>query len=132
MKNTISSILFLLFIHTAIGQNSSLKQSDLIGCWKHYPEESELFDDMTVYRPCNNESFPNKWAMRARNQMNFNADGKCNYLRIGPTDINSMKPGKWILDSSTKEVAIFDLEMNLIRKFEIVRLEKELLGVRSK
>ena len=86
---------------------------------------------MSVYRPCNHESFPSRRAMRGRFKMNFSANGKCSYLTTGPTDTNLMKPGKWTLDSSNNEVEIFDLEMNLIRKFKIIRLEKDLLGIKT-
>ena len=131
MTKIISFLFLFALCFTAIGQNNSIKQSDLIGCWKYFPEESKFYPDMTVYRPCDYTSFPSKRVIRGRFKMNFSANGKCSYLKIGATDINTMKPGKWTLDTSTNELEIFDLEMNSIRKYKIIRLEKRLLGIKK-
>lgn len=63
--------------------------------------------------------------------MNLKANGKCRYLKIRATDGTLMVPGKWKLNSSTNELEIFDLEMNSIRKYKIVRLEERLLGIKK-
>lgn len=131
MTKIISILLFFILCNTTFGQNNSINESNLIGCWKYYPEESKLFSNMEVYRPCNYESFISKKAIRGRFKMNFRANGQCSYLKIGATDINVMKSGKWTLNSSTNELEIFDLEMNSIRKFKIVRLETQLLGIKK-
>ncbi|MGS2727939.1 hypothetical protein ACU8DI_15140 [Psychroserpens sp. BH13MA-6] len=131
MTKIISILLFFTLCNTTFGQNNSINQSDLIGCWKYYPEESKFFPDMTVYRPCDYEPFPSKRVIKGRFKMNFRTNGECSYLKIGTTDINLMKPGKWTFNSSTNELEIFDLEMNSIRRFKIVRLEKQLLGIKK-
>ena len=131
MKNTIPFLLFFALYYNAIGQSKQIQQLDLIGCWKYYPEESKFFPDIIVYRPCDYESFSSKRNIRGRFKINFSANGKCSYLKIGAIDINVMKPGKWILNSSTNELEIFDLQMNSIRKYKIIRLEKSLLGIKK-
>jgi hypothetical protein len=131
MTKIISFLLLFSLCQTTIGQNNLIKHSDLIGCWKFYPEEKNLFPDMTVYRPCDYESFPYKRMVRGRFKLNFKANGECSYLTIGPTDINLMKPGKWTLDSSTNILEVFDLKMNLIGRYKIIKLEKRLLGIKT-
>ncbi len=126
----ISLFFFFILCNAGLGQNNSINESDLIGCWKYYPEESEFFPDIVVYRPCDYESFPSI-GIRGRFKMNLRAKGKCSYLKIRATDGTIMMPGKWTLDSSTNELEIFDLEMDSIRKYKIVRLEKGLLGIKK-
>ncbi len=132
MTKLISILLFFALCNTAFGQNNLIKESDLIGCWKYYPEESGFFPDVYVYRPCDYESFPSKRIIRGRFKMDLKVNGKCSYLKIGVTDINLMKPGKWSYNPTTNELEIFDLEFNSIIKLQIERLEKRLLGIKKK
>lgn len=131
MTKIISTLLFIAACNLSYGQNNSIKQSDLIGCWKYYPEESKFYPDIFVYRHCDYESIPSKRTIRGRFKMNLKANGKCYYSSIGATDINLIKSGKWVFGSSKNELEIFDLKMNSISKFKIDRIEKRLLGIKK-
>ena len=131
MTKIISILLFFTLCNTTFGQNTSINESDLIGCWKYYPEESKFYPDIYVFRPCDYESIPSKRVIRGRFKMDLRANGKCSYLKIGVTDINTMKSGNWTYDASTNELEIFDSKMNSIRKYIVERLENRLLGIKK-
>jgi hypothetical protein len=115
----------------AIGQHNPIKQSDLMRCWKYYPEESKFFPGKTVYRPCDYDSSPSKRVIRGRFKISFRANGECSYLQIGLNDIHVMKPGKWVFNTSTNTLEIFDLEMQSINKLKVARLEHQLLLIEN-
>ncbi len=132
MIRIISILLFFTLCNTALGQNNSINQTDLIGCWKYYPEEDIFHPNISVYRPCDYESeITKKKIQRGRFKMDLKANGDCSYLKIGVNDINLMKTGKWLYNPNTNVLEIFDLEMNSIRKFKIEKLEKRLLGIKK-
>lgn len=127
MKKLIYIVFFLGFYSSTYSQNKTIDPSDLIGCWKDYSEENKFHQKSNVYRPCDYQSIFHKKGKRFRFKIHFKENGNCSYLSIGANDIHLMKPGKWIYDSTTNELEVFDLEMKSIIKYRIQRLEKQLL-----
>jgi len=122
------SLLFLIlftFANIVFGQEKSIGQADLIGCWKYYPEEGKDYPDITVYRPCNYESLP-QIGLRYRFKMELMENGKCRFLKIGANDVHLMHDAKWTFDSKSKILTI--MTGSVIKEMKLVSVENDLLG----
>ena len=125
MNKFLCFLILLSSINIIIGQETLIKQSDLIGCWKFYPEESKVYPDITVYRPCNYESLPRR-GMRYRFKMELLENGKCRYLKIGATDLHFMHDAKWTFEPESRILTI--LNGSVIKKMKLVHIENDLIG----
>lgn len=56
MKKSLLFLTLFIFINAVFGQKNSIRASDLIGCWKYYPEEGKNYPNISVFRPCSSKS----------------------------------------------------------------------------
>lgn len=130
MMKFFSILCFLILGPVVLAQDNSINESDLIGCWKSYPEENTFFRDIHVYRPCDYQSiFKSKKMRRFRFRMKLSANDNSSYLKIGATDLHRMVKGRWSFDSETRHLELLNLEMKSIRKWKVMLLEHNLLGI---
>ena len=111
-----------------IGQEKPIRESDLIGCWQNYPEENKFHPDFTVYRSCKYKSSL-KRILRYRDIIDLKPNGICRYKKLSANDAHAMHDGKWVFDSDSSILRIMDLNGNVVKKMNLVRIEKQLLGV---
>jgi len=123
----IFTLVIVLYSCKSFQRTEDLTKGFLVECWVNSYEESTPDKGYEVYRPCDYKSFP---ASRFRFKMELNNDGTCNYFYLAPDDNHKMKPGTW--SNKNKLLKIFNSEGSLIKQFEIIQLEENLLGIIEK
>ena len=125
----ILGLLILMFLTTSLfGQESEIKQSDLIGCWTDSREENLPDSDLNIYRPCDYKEFP---FSRFRFKMDLRNDFTCSWFDLSSTDRHSMKEGKWTFDSKAHILKLFNLEGRVVKKFTIAVLNEDIMKIKN-
>ena len=123
-------LLILMFSMTSLfGQESEIKQSDLIGCWTDSREENLPESDFNIYRPCDYKTFP---FSRFRFKMDLRNDFTCSWFDLSSTDRHSMKEGKWTFDNKTHILKLLNLEGRVVKKFSIAELNQDIMIIKTK
>lgn len=110
---------------TGIRVSAALPQS-----WTHAFEEQDNANSGTrIYRLTGSREFAPSWF---RDVYEFKADGACRYLVLHPADVHYMADGKYSFDQLNGILSIYDSEDDLVKAFEVIRLETDLLVMRLK
>lgn len=131
---SVIAIAFLLF---GIGCEDDLSSENLlIGSWTHSIEE-QIESEILIYRPTNFKQYP---ISRYRNTFSLSSDNTCDYLVLAANDGHFFEKGTWNYNEDTKVLTISytrtDLaphipQENVILKFQVVELEKNMLKLRA-
>lgn len=119
-----SLVIFTLSSFSTCVENA---EKELLGCWKNSREESKDPALSTAFRPCDFMEFP---PSRFRFSFELKKEGECKMSMIGATDAHYMENGTWTFNKKTNLLELFDKEGNSYRKFEVLRVESDLLDLK--
>lgn len=105
-------------------QTNAFQKSHLVKCWADSREDNIQGSGINIYRPCDFKEFP---ASRFRFRMELNDNGSCSYLHLASNDAHYMAPGSWTYNEQNNHLEIWDQKGNLIRKFKVLDLQKDLM-----
>ena len=100
-----------------------IKAENLINCWSRSFEDEKEDAKTAAFRNCDYEFPPRIY----RPTVKLEANGKCQILHIGETDIRSFKEGKWKYHKRKRRVTVINQKNIVEMKFRIKRMEKDLL-----
>ena len=131
MGNKMIKLFFFFYAFIFFGCNTVESQNtdtividDLKKEWKHSREEE--IDSIQIYRPSDYKEFP---ISRYRQIYSFKDSGKCDYLVLAPNDAHYFEHGTWTYSEESRILIITDFSQQMIRKFKLIILTKELLKV---
>lgn len=132
MKKTVYFLFAFVLIVSACddaGLSPNLLTGELQQAWTHSFEEQEDVNSTTrIYRKSDSREFA---VSRFRDAFEFKSDGTCRYLVLHPADAHYFAEGTYTLDSEEKQLRIFDSQNELVKAFEIVELQEELLIIKA-
>lgn len=125
MKIFLSIILFVFLSSCSLKESDSdknIKISDLTKEWTNSWEEQE--GSIQIYRPSNHMDFP---PLRYRQKYIFEKTGKAGIYTLAADDAHYYKYGFWNYDEKSNLITIRDSSSTILVKFEIMKLETDLL-----
>lgn len=128
LRNSWILLIGIILSLDSFGQNDSISESDLIGCWTDSREENKIDSELNIFRPCDFKVFP---ASRYRYSLELNANHKCSWLYLAPNDAHHMVDGTWTYNKESGWLKIFDLQGNSVNSLKVIGLEKDLMKIEN-
>lgn len=117
----------IIFVFSGFSTCIENQEEELLGCWANSREESKDPVVSTIFRPCDYMEFP---PSRFRFSFELMKAGKCEILRVGPTDAHYTENGTWTFDRKMHLLELFNAEGNNHRKFKVLNLGENLLELK--
>ncbi|MBK9285136.1 MAG: hypothetical protein IPM51_12620 [Sphingobacteriaceae bacterium] len=117
-------LLIVLSSNVLLAQKAKkIKAEDLINCWSRSFEDENQNAKVAAFRNCDYQFPPRIY----RPTVKLEANGKCQILHIGESDIRSFKEGTWTFSKRKKRVTVINGNKVIEMKFRIKKMEKDFI-----